>query len=93
MKIEQSQVKIAGVETFVQVSHIAPPGPSISRLQSAEPPNSSDRTGKVILLLHGAAFTSQTWVDKVETLVTLAALGNRLVKAKTSREIVILLLE
>ena len=47
----------------------------------------------MILLLHGAAFTSQTWVDKVETLVTLAALGNRLVKAKTSREIVILLSE
>jgi len=64
VKIEQSQVKIAGVETFVQ---------------SAEPPNSSDRTGKVILLLHGAAFTSQTWVDKVETLVTLAALGNRVI--------------
>ena len=34
----------------------------------------------MILLLHGAAFTSQTWVDRVETLVTLAALGNRLVE-------------
>ena len=33
----------------------------------------------MILLLHGAAFSSQTWVDKVDTLVTLAALGNRVI--------------
>ena len=32
---------------------------------------------KVVLLLHGAAFSSQTWIDQVDTMATLAALGNK----------------
>ncbi|XP_023324492.1 protein ABHD14B [Eurytemora carolleeae] len=47
--------------------------------QSASPPDGVVRTGKTVLLLHGAAFTSQTWIDKVPTLATLAALGHGVV--------------
>jgi len=32
--------------------------------------------GIPVLLLHGAAFTSQTWIDKVDTIATLSALGH-----------------
>ena len=62
MKIEESEEDIDGVKTFVQV---------------AEPVSSSAPTGKVILLLHGAAFSSQTWIDQVDTIASLAALGNK----------------
>ena len=33
----------------------------------------------MVLLLHGAAYTSQTWVDKVDTMRTVAAMGHRVV--------------
>ena len=33
----------------------------------------------MVLLLHGAAFTSQTWVDKVDTVRTVAAMGHRVI--------------
>ena len=36
-------------------------------------------SGKIVLLLHGAAFTSQTWIDKVDTIRTLAGLGHKYV--------------
>jgi len=62
VKILASEETIGGVKTFVQ---------------KAEPVSSSVPTGKVILLLHGAAFSSQTWIDQVDTVASLAALGNR----------------
>jgi abhydrolase domain-containing protein 14 len=34
---------------------------------------------KVVLLLHGAAFTSQTWVSEVPTIASLAAMGHKVV--------------
>eukprot|EP00092_Neocalanus_flemingeri_P014813 GFUD01015989.1.p1 GENE.GFUD01015989.1~~GFUD01015989.1.p1 ORF type:complete len:254 (+),score=79.30 GFUD01015989.1:27-764(+) len=59
--IEQENEKIYGVNTFYQ---------------TAEPPVGVARSGKVVLLLHGAAFSSQTWVTRVPTIATLAALGH-----------------
>lgn len=38
--------------------------------------DNAEATGIPVLLLHGAAFTSQTWVDKVDTIATLSALGH-----------------
>ncbi len=36
-------------------------------------------SGKTLLLLHGAAFTSETWTKDVKTVQTLCALGHRVV--------------
>jgi len=47
--------------------------------QSGNIPAEVARSGRTILLLHGAAFTSQTWIDKVDTIRTLAALGHGVV--------------
>lgn len=54
-------------------------GGAVTYIQTAEPPPDVKSTEKVVLLLHGAAFTSQTWVDKVPTIATLAALGNKVI--------------
>lgn len=61
VSISQKEVDIDGVSIFVQF---------------ADPPSSVKDSGKTVLLLHGAAFTSQTWVDKVPTLASLAAMGH-----------------
>ena len=45
-------------------------------VQRAGPPPGVSATGRVVVLLHGAAFTSQTWVTACPTLATLAALGH-----------------
>lgn len=44
-----------------------------------EPSSSVTPTGRILFLLHGAAFTSKTWVDQVPTLQTMAALGHRVI--------------
>eukprot|EP00088_Acartia_fossae_P059970 TRINITY_DN7171_c0_g1_i1.p1 TRINITY_DN7171_c0_g1~~TRINITY_DN7171_c0_g1_i1.p1 ORF type:complete len:282 (+),score=42.34 TRINITY_DN7171_c0_g1_i1:188-1033(+) len=44
--------------------------------QSGNIPGGVERSGRTVLLLHGAAFSSQTWIDRVPTLRTLAALGH-----------------
>jgi len=62
--IEKKKDEIAGVNTFYQ---------------TAVPPAGVARTGQVVLLLHGAAFSSQTWVDRVPTIATLAALGHEVI--------------
>ena len=41
----------------------------------AEPSDSSTPSGKVIFLLHGAAFTSETWEKEIGTIQTMASLG------------------
>lgn len=64
VNIEQSEIDICGATTFTQ---------------KADPPENVSPTGKVVLLLHGAAFTSQTWVDKVPTIATLAVLGHKVI--------------
>jgi len=64
VNIEQNEQNIGGAATYIQ---------------TAEPPEEVQSTGKVVLLLHGAAFTSQTWVDKVPTIATLAALGHKVI--------------
>ena len=48
--IHQATQPIGGVPTF---------------LQSASPPSGVAVSGLTVLLLHGAAFDSQTWVNKV----------------------------
>merc|ERR1711915_204728 len=60
--IKQQRIDVTGVDLYYQ---------------SAQPPTEVAESGKVILLLHGAAFSSQTWVDRVETISTLASLGHR----------------
>jgi len=64
VSIEQKYFDVHGTETFAQ---------------SANPPDNVKKSNKVVLLLHGAAFTSQTWIDKVDTIRTLAALGHRVI--------------
>ena len=39
----------------------------------------SKDASKTLLLLHGAAFTSKTWVESVPTIQTMCALGYRVV--------------
>jgi hypothetical protein len=41
----------------------------IVRVQIAFPPEGVNFTHRSVLLLHGAAFSSQTWVDKVGELL------------------------
>jgi hypothetical protein len=41
----------------------------IDRVQIAFPPEGVNFTHRSVLLLHGAAFSSQTWVDKVGELL------------------------
>jgi len=62
VEISQNEVEIDGSKIFYQF---------------ANPAADVAESGKTVLLLHGAAFTSQTWIDKVPTLATLAALGHR----------------
>lgn len=64
VRIEESHHDIHGANTFTQV---------------ASPPAGVPGSGLTVLLLHGAAFTSQTWVDSVDTLRTLAALGHQVI--------------
>ena len=55
----QEEKTIMGVSTFIQ---------------RASPPSKGARVSgkKTVLLLHGAAFSSQTWVSVVPTVATLA---------------------
>ena len=39
----------------------------------------SNEDPKTLLLLHGAAFTSKTWVESIPTIQTMCALGYRVV--------------
>lgn len=64
VKIEQHQKNILNIELFYQ---------------TAEPPTDVQKTGQVLFLLHGAAFTSQTWIDKIPTIATMAALGHSVI--------------
>jgi len=45
----------------------------------AEPGDSSTPSGKVIFLLHGAAFTSETWEKEIGTIQTMASLGHKVI--------------
>ncbi len=46
--------------------------------REAVPPEGVPVSGQSVLLLHGRAFSSETW-EKLETLNILAALGHRVV--------------
>ena len=46
--------------------------------QYTSPPESGPSSGLYVLLLHGAAFSSQNWVD-IGTLSVLAAMGHKAV--------------
>lgn len=62
--ISQDTVDVDGTKVFIQT---AAPAPGV------------EESGKNVLLLHGAAFTSQTWIDRVPTIATLSALGHNVV--------------
>merc|ERR1719342_1218167 len=65
VQIDKKTISIGGdVNTFYQI---------------ASPPASVQKSGKVLLFLHGAAFSSQTWVDRVPTIATMAALGHEVI--------------
>ena len=36
-------------------------------------------TGKTLFLLHGAAFTSKTWVNEIGTMQTMASVGHKVI--------------
>ena len=61
VKVVQEELVISQVSTFIQR---ASPPPEVARV--------SDKT---VFLLHGAAFSSQTWVSQIPTITTLAAAG------------------
>ena len=79
--VKQDRLQVLGAEVFTQVTvltlviHLV----TISPLQTGSPPPGTASTGRVVVLLHGAAFTSQTWLDRVATVRTLAALGHTVV--------------
>ena len=81
--VRQDRLQVQGAEVFTQVTvltlivviHLV----TISPLQTGSPPPGTASTGRVVVLLHGAAFTSQTWLDRVATVRTLAALGHTVV--------------
>jgi len=62
--VEQGRTDVGSVDTFYQ---------------TADPPAGVEQSGQVVLLLHGAAFSSDTWVGRVPTVPTLAALGHRVI--------------
>ena len=65
VKVVQEEMAISGVSTFIQ---------------RASPPSKVGRVSdKTVLLLHGAAFSSQTWVSVVPTIATLAAAGHNVI--------------
>ena len=66
VKVVQEEMVISGVSTFIQ---------------RASPPSKVARgvSEKTVLLLHGAAFSSQTWVSVVPTIATLAAAGHHVI--------------
>ena len=81
--VRQDRLQVLGAEVFTQVTvltltvmiHLV----TISPPQTGSPPPGTASTGRVVVLLHGAAFTSQTWLDRVATVRTLAALGHTVV--------------
>ena len=65
VKVVQEEMVISGVNTFIQ---------------RASPPSKVARVSeKTVLLLHGAAFSSQTWVSVVPTIAILAAAGHHVI--------------
>ena len=48
-------------------------------VQTAKPPPGVKPTWRTVLLLHGAAFTSETWVSSIPTMATLAAAGHKVI--------------
>jgi len=65
VKVVQEEMVISGVSTFIQ---------------RASPPSKVARVSeKTVLLLHGAAFSSQTWVSVVPTIAILAAAGHHVI--------------
>lgn len=74
-------VNIVELRGKVQIQQVTtkPIGGAATFIQLADPPSGVDASGQVVLLLHGAAFSSQTWVDGVPTIATLAAMGHRVI--------------
>lgn len=66
VNVEQVEVK---TET-IQVKDVQ------TTVRSAKPPTDVESSGQTLFLLHGAAFTSKTWVDQVPTIQTMAGLGH-----------------
>jgi len=64
VNIEEHYRKIEGINTFYT---------------NAEPPTGVEKSNKVLVLLHGQAFTSQTWINQVPTVTTMASLGHRVI--------------
>eukprot|EP00094_Tigriopus_californicus_P011626 TCALIF_11231-PA protein Name:"Similar to Abhd14b Alpha/beta hydrolase domain-containing protein 14B (Mus musculus)" AED:0.10 eAED:0.10 QI:0/0.8/0.66/0.83/0.8/0.66/6/141/260 len=62
--ISESSVKVKGIDVFYRV---------------AEPGKVVDPTGLTLFLLHGAAFTSSTWQNQIDTTQTMSTLGHRVI--------------
>ena len=45
----------------------------------AEPGDISTATGKILFLLHGAAFSSKTWQFEIGTIQTMASIGHKVI--------------
>ncbi|KAK3870406.1 hypothetical protein Pcinc_024364 [Petrolisthes cinctipes] len=63
VKVNESTINIMGVNTFYR---------------EAGPPEGVAGSGEVVVLLHGAAFQSKTWLD-LNTINILAAMGHRVI--------------
>lgn len=63
VKVNESTINIMGVNTFYR---------------EAGPPEGVARSGEVVVLLHGAAFQSKTWLN-LNTINILAAMGHRVI--------------
>lgn len=63
-------------ETFTGYSHLIQGVNTFYR--EAGPPEGVTGSGEVVVLLHGAAFQSKTWLD-LNTINILAAMGHRVI--------------
>ena len=78
--VRQDRLQVLGAEVFTQVTVLLLSDTLyLSPHQTGSPPPGTASTGRVVVLLHGAAFSSQTWLDRVPTVRTLAALGHTVI--------------
>ena len=70
--------KAPGVNVNVNSMAIGMPGINVY-YRVAEPAFETKRSGQVLFLLHGAAFSSKTWVNEIGTMQTMSSLGHKVI--------------